>query len=77
MNFSMRKQLTLIDSLQFLYQSLNNLAENIKDGQFMLIKNFLVKKYQNGSSKREYVLNNIRIILKNSIKINYQGKQLL
>ena len=77
MNFSIRKQLTLIDSLQFLYQSLNNLAENIKDGQFMLIKNFLVKKYHNGSSKREYVLNNIRIILKNSIKINYQGKQLL
>ena len=59
MNFSIRKQLTLIDSLQFLYQSLNNLAENIKDGQFMLIKDFLVKKYHNGSSKREYVLKRI------------------
>ena len=77
MNFSIRKQLTLIDSLQCLNQSLDNLAENLKYGQFMLIKNFLMKKYQNGSSKREYVLNNIRIVLKNSIKINYQGKQLL
>ena len=77
MNFSIRKQLTLIDSLQFLNQPLDYLAEHLKFGQFMLIKNFLVKKYQNGSSKREYVLNNIQKVLKNSIKINYQGKQLL